>query len=435
MNIFARIATQGARGARSFSTSQSFDVVIVGGGAAGLATASKLRLKDNTLNIAVVEPSEKHYYQPGWTMVGGGIFEPEETVKPTMSLIPEDVAWIKSSADKFLPEENKVIASDGTTLDYKYLVVAAGFKCNWDAVPGMAEALEDGDSRVVSNYKYEYAPKTFKEIWKFQGGEAIFSQPPMPIKCAGAPQKIMYLADEYWTKEGFKNDTNVTFYTATPGIFSQPDYAKELNKICDERELTRKFNHNLIGIEQYKREATFKNLTNEEEVTVPYDFLHVVPPQGPHDFLKNSPIVNEAGFVDVDKETLQHTKYKNIFSLGDASSIPTSKTAAAICGQYPTLVQNLLSHKNGEEMTAKYWGYTACPLTTGYNKLLMAEFDYDLKATPCLPSVFNQMKPGSFPYLLKKHVFPNMYWNGILKGTWEGPSQLPFTKKYHNKKA
>lgn len=386
-------------------------VVIVGGGTAGLSVAARLtKLKD--LDVIIIEPSEKHYYQPLWTLVGGGILPKEASERNEQDYVPSGAKWIKDKVTEFLPNENAVLTTANGKISYDFLIVAPGIQIDWDKIKGLPETI--GKDGVCSNYSYETVDSTWQFIRSLKGGNAIFTQPNTPIKCGGAPQKIAYLAEDYFRRNGLRDKVTVKFISGMPSIFSVPRYAAALMKHCEEKGIETKFKYNLVEIRPKSKEAIFNHVETGEELIEKYDLLHVTPPMSAPDFIKRSPLANEAGWVDVDKYTLQHNKFPNIFSLGDASSLPTSKTGAAIRKQVPVLVKNLQHAIKGEPLSAKYNGYTSCPLVTGYRSLILAEFDYDLKPQETFP--FDQSKERYSMYLLKRYVLPQLYWHGMLKG-------------------
>jgi len=385
--------------------------VIVGGGTAGLSVAARLtKLKD--LDVIIIEPSEKHYYQPLWTLVGGGILPKEASERNEQDYVPSGAKWIKDKVTEFLPHENAVLTTANGKISYDFLIVAPGIQIDWDKIKGLPETI--GKDGVCSNYSYETVDSTWQFIRSLKGGNAIFTQPNTPIKCGGAPQKIAYLAEDYFRRNGLRDKVTVKFISGMPSIFSVPRYAAALMKHCEEKGIETKFKYNLVEIRPKSKEAIFNHVETGEELIEKYDLLHVTPPMSAPDFIKRSPLANEAGWVDVDKYTLQHNKFPNIFSLGDASSLPTSKTGAAIRKQVPVLVKNLQHAIKGEPLSAKYNGYTSCPLVTGYRSLILAEFDYDLKPQETFP--FDQSKERYSMYLLKRYVLPQLYWHGMLKG-------------------
>lgn len=387
-------------------------VVIVGGGSAGVDVVAQLAWALPSGSVALVEPSQKHYYQPLWTLVGGGVFPKQNSERDEASLIPQGVVWIQDTVKEFLPEEKSILTQGGKRLTYDFLVVAAGIQIDWEKIKGLQRALRtDG---VCSNYSYDYVDKPWEFIRNFRGGTAIFTQPAPPIKCAGAPQKIMYLADDHFRKSGVRNLTKVIFASATPTIFAVKKYAAALDKIIARKGIETYYKHNLLEIRPKTKEAIFENLDTKEPMPLKYDMIHVTPPMSAPDFIKRSPLANVAGWVDVDRATLQHVRYPNVFSLGDASNLPTSKTGAAIRKQAPVLVKNLLATMGGQSVAPQYDGYTSCSLVTGYGKLILAEFDYELNPKETFP--FDQSQERYSMYLLKAYGLPVMYWHGMMKG-------------------
>lgn len=394
--------------------SQKFNVLIVGGGTAGTTTAAKI-IRDHShrnLSIALVDPSEKHYYQPLWTLVGGGVFPKEDSEKNQADFIPQGVTWIKNKVLSFDPDNNCIKLDNNEDVAYDYLVVCAGIQIDWHKIKGLEETL--GKNGVCSNYRYDLCEYTWECIKSVKNGNAVFNQPPMPIKCAGAPQKILYLAHDYYRKNNLLNDVNLEFYLQGPGIFGVAKYKEALEKVLEKKNLKPHYKHNLVEVRGTEKIAIFENVDDGSMVETSFEMIHVVPPMSSPDFIKSSPISNEAGWVDVDKYTTQHTKYNNVFSIGDCSSLPTSRTGAAIRKQVPVLVANLISLMDGKELSAKYNGYASCPLVTSYNTCMLAEFDYDGNPTETFP--FNQAKERHSMYYLKAYGLPFLYWKGMLKG-------------------
>ena len=389
-------------------------IVVVGAGSAGLAVAAQLLNHDESLDICIIDKAEKHYYQPLWTLVGAGVFPKEETERDQADYIPDGATWVKDYVESFDPENNKLTTQGGENIEYDYLVVTAGIQINWSAVPGLKESVGKPGTGVVSNYSYETVESTWNTIKELNGGTAIFTHPSTPIKCGGAPLKITYLADDYWTKHGKRNNFKIKFIKGGPGIFAVPKYARSLTKVADRKNIERVWNTDLVSIDAENKTATFRNMETGEETKEKFDMLHVTPPMGPPDFIKNSPLAADTGWVDVDKHTTQHNRYANIFALGDNSSLPTSKTGAAIRKQAPVTTANILAAINGETSQAQYDGYTSCPLVTGYGSLILAEFDYDKKPKESFP--FDQSKERYSMYALKAYGLPKMYWHGMLRG-------------------
>ncbi|HJL44079.1 MAG TPA: FAD/NAD(P)-binding oxidoreductase [Myxococcales bacterium LLY-WYZ-16_1] len=388
------------------------EVLIIGGGTGGITVASQLLQQASPPKITIVDPSPHHDYQPLWTLVGGGVFPREESRRSMEEVMPNEVEWLRERVDAFEPDDSAVLLKDGRRVTYDMLVVAAGIQLDWHKVEGLADTV--GSEGVCSNYSYQTVPYTWECIRSFTGGKALFTFPSTPIKCAGAPQKIMYLAEESFRRTGCRSRTEVSYYAAPAAIFGIPKYRQALEKIVAERGIHTHFRRDLIALRPGSREAVFRDLDGGGEVVTKYDMIHVTPPQGAPDFIKQSPLASEAGWVDVDKYTLQHTRHANVFSLGDCSSLPCSKTGAAIRKQAPVLVQNMMALRGGLPMTAKYDGYASCPLVTGYGKVILAEFGYDGKIMETFP--FDQAQERYSMYALKAYGLPQMYWHGMLHG-------------------
>jgi sulfide:quinone oxidoreductase len=413
-------------------------VLIVGGGTGGIMTAAQLRRKDKHLSITILEPSDTHSYQPAWTLVGAGVFNFKKTKRPEASLIPSGVTWIKDFATTFDPEKNLVHTRQSGTIRYEVLVIAAGIQMDVDALPGLKEAL--ATDKVCSNYLDP--EKTFEVLKQFKGGNAVFTQPATPIRCGGAPQKIMYLAEEYFAKSGVREKTNVIF--ATPGtvIFGTKDFADELNRILKKKDIHFKPFYKPIHIDAAKQEITFEYIKKDSIVssemldkplgevcnapnliTIKYDMLHAAPPQSAPDFIKQSPFAYRdgpnKGWINVDIKTLQSPEYHNVFALGDAAALPTAKTGAAIRKQAPVLVENVLRVLKQLQISEKtYDGYSSCPIVTGYGKMLLCEFKYDniRSSDPFLSKFVNLAREQWSMWILKKYGLPWLYWNMMMKG-------------------
>ncbi|WP_163152342.1 FAD/NAD(P)-binding oxidoreductase [Anoxybacillus sp. MB8] len=389
-------------------------VAIVGAGSAGISIAARLLRKNRQLHgqVLLIDPSDKHYYQPLWTLVGGGAAKVEDSVREQASLIPDGAKWLKEAVDTFSPENNTLKTKEGSTVRYDYLVVAAGVEIYWDQIKGLEETI--GKNGVCSNYSYDYVQSTWENIRNFRGGTAIFTQPSTQVKCGGAPQKIMYLADDYFRQSGVRDKTNIIFASGLPNIFAVKRYADTLEQVIQRKNIETKYRVELVEIDGEAKKATFEHLDTNERFTLSFDMIHVTPPMGPPAFIKKSPLADAAGWVDVDPYTLQHKTYENVFGAGDCTNLPTSKTGAAIRKQAPVVAENLLAHMNGKPLKARYDGYTSCPLVTGYNKLVLAEFDYDKNPQETFP--FDQSKERMSMYIMKRNLLPIVYWNGMLKG-------------------
>ena len=395
-----------------------FDVVIVGGGAGGISVAASLRSRKPDQNLAVIDPADIHYYQPGWTMVGGGIFDAQTTARTMGSLIPKGVHWLKSAVAAFEPENNAVILDGCRVVKYDRLVVCPGLKLDWGAVEGLEETL--GRNGVTSNYRYDLAPYTWQLVQQMQRGRAVFTQPPMPIKCAGAPQKAMYLSGDAWFRSGALKDIDIQFMNAGGVLFGVKDYVPALEAYVEKYGAALNFFHNLVAVDGPAKTARFeiaKPETDKETVEVEFDMMHVCPPQTAPDFIRVSPLADVAGWVDVDQSTLRHKSYDNIWSLGDVMNAPNAKTAAAARKQAPTVAENIAADIEGRSALAQYDGYGSCPLTVERGKIVLAEFGYGGALKPSFPSfLIDGTKPSRLAWLLKERLLPPIYWQAMLRG-------------------
>jgi len=415
-----------------------YSVLIIGGGTGGIMTAATLRRKDKNISIAIIEPSETHYYQPAWTLVGAGAFKFRATKKEESKLIPKGVEWIKDYATVFEPQHNLVHTKKSGAIKYDYLVLCTGIQMDIDALPGLREALQT--NKVCSNYLDP--EKTYRVLQEFKGGNAVFTQPGTPIRCGGAPQKIMYLAEEFFKKSGVRKKTHVIF--ATPGsvIFGTPEFAEELTRIIRKKRVHFRPFFKPVKIDSVNQKITYQYikpkvkigaedldeitdeyLAGENLVTMHYDMLHLAPPQSAPDFIKQSPFSYKdgpnKGWLNVDIHTLQNPDYKNVFALGDSAALPTAKTGAAIRKQVPVVVENILRMMLGLSRSFdQYDGYSSCPIVTGYGKMLLCEFKYDnvRVSDPFLTKFIDTTKEKWSMWLLKKYGLPWLYWNMMMKG-------------------
>ena len=396
---------------------KAFDIVVIGGGAAGIGTASSLLCRRPSLKIAIVEPRDKHYYQPGFTMVGAGVFDAASTERAMATLMPPGATWIRAAAAEFAPDSNQIVLENGDRLSYRALVVAPGIELDWDGVEGLRQAL--GKNGVTSNYSFETAPYTWQLAQGLTSGRAIFTQPAMPIKCAGAPQKAMYLSCDHWFREGRLKNIQVEFHLVAPALFGVKDYVPALMEYVKKYGIQLNFGSRLIKVDGAAKKAWFEQVKdgNKDIIERSFDMLHVCPPQTPPDFVRKSTLIDAAGWVDVNQETLQHKRYANIFSLGDASSTPNAKTAAAVRKQAPIAAVNILSVVDGKKPEIAYDGYGSCPLTVERGKIVFAEFGYGGKLLPTFPRwLIEGRKPTRLAWLLKAKFLPQIYWSFLLSG-------------------
>lgn len=413
-------------------------ILIVGGGTAGIMTASYLKRKNSNLKISIIEPSKYHYYQAAFTLVGGGTFNFEDTRREELALIPKGVTWIKDYALGIDPEKKAVYTVDSGVHHYDYLVLCPGLVMDLDALPGLKEALET--DAVCSNYIDP--EKTWKVIKNFKGGNAIFSLPSTPIKCGGAPQKIMYLAEETFVKRGVRSKTNVIYASPGTTIFGVKEFAKTLNEVVKRKNIITRFFYSPVKIDSQQKKIWFKytnpdgnvshlmdgntikeKLVEDRLIEMPYDMLHIAPPQRAPDFIRNSELAHQEGpsqgWLNVDIHSLHHPKHTTIYGLGDVAALPTGKTGAAVRKQVPVVVRNILKQIDGStEEVPTYNGYSSCPLVTGYGKMVLAEFKYDniRDSDPLLSKFWDTTKEQYSMWILKKYGLPYLYWNKMMKG-------------------
>lgn len=399
-------------------------------------TAAQLKKKDKNLEIGLIEPADTHYYQPAWTLVGAGTYDYKKTARPMASLIPAGVDWVKDYAVSLKPEKNVVSTKKSGDISYDYLVLSPGLVNDTSLIEGLTEAIDKGV--VCSNYTDP--EHTWKVLQGFKGGNAVFTQPTTPIKCGGAPQKIAYLAADYFRKKGILKNSNVIF--ATPGtvIFGVQKVKETLLKVIDRYGMHFRPYYAPFKIDAEKKIIYFKYTAPEDKrvaikegnkigetinekdvISMPFDMLHLAPPETAPKFVKDSSLVNDAGWVEVDHHSLQHVKFANVFAMGDVAALPTAKTGAAIRKQVPVVVDNLLGLMKKEGIkNHSYNGYSSCPLVTGYGKMVLAEFDYQNNFTPDPKLkqmlIFDSSKEHWRLWMLKKYMLPYLYWNKMMKG-------------------
>jgi len=404
------------------------EVVIIGGGAAGIAIASSLKARKPDLDIAIIDPADIHYYQPGWTMVGAGVFDPATTARTMASLIPDGVRWIKAAVAAFEPENKAIILDGCRVVKYRALVVVPGLKLNWAGIEGLSETL--GRNGVTSNYRYDLAPYTWELVQGLKRGRAVFTQPPMPIKCAGAPQKALYLSADHWFRNGALKNIEIDFFNAGAVLFGVKEYVPALMAYIEKYNAHLHFQHRLVRVDGSAHKAWFVKTDADgaqETIETDFDMIHVVPPQIAPDFVRVSPLADAAGWVDVDQSTLRHKTFAGIYSLGDVCNAPNAKTAAAARKQAPIVAHNLLKDMGfitGGD--AIYDGYGSCPLTVERGKIVLAEFGYGGKLLPSFPNwLIDGTKPNHLAWLLKERMLPPIYWKATLRGReWMAKPQL-----------
>ena len=396
-----------------------FKVLIIGAGSGGISVAARLRRHITASDIAIVDPSDVHYYQPLWTLAGAGVVSKESTAKPQASVIPSGVQWFRDRVVKINPEAKTVTLTENRILNYEYLVVASGLRLAWEKIEGVEGNL--GINGLCTNYQYDQVDKTAEMIQQFQGGTAIFTMPPVPIKCAGAPQKIMYLADDVFRRNGVRHKSKILFATAGKAMFGIPVFSQALDKVVARKEIQPLFQHKLLSVNAAAKTAKFATVDatgTATETELSYDLLHVVPPMMAHAFISESGLAfeegDQKGSLAVDKFSLQHLRYKNVYGIGDVTGVPNSKTGAAVRMQAPVVTENLLCTMSGRAPSEIYDGYSSCPLVTGIGTVILAEFGYDGKLMPTFP--IDPTVERHSMWILKKDLLPKFYWYGMLKG-------------------
>ncbi|OEC40549.1 MULTISPECIES: FAD/NAD(P)-binding oxidoreductase [Pseudomonas] len=393
----------------------SGDIVVIGGGSAGIGLLASLLKRDPHLNITLIEPNDYHCYQPAWTLVGGGAYDLQKTRRPLADVLPNGVSWVQAAVSELLPDENTLVLDSGQRVTWKNLIVCPGLRLAWERIEGLQDTL--GQHGVTSNYSYEHAAYTWQLVQQLKGGKALFTQPAMPIKCAGAPQKAMYLSCDHWLKQGNLKHIDVEFNLAGAALFGVPTFVPPLMKYVEKYNARLAFNSNLVKVDGPARKAWFEVKDAEGNATVEektFDMLHVVPPQVAPDFIRESLLADAAGWCEVNPHSLQHLRYPHIFGLGDVCGTTNAKTAAAVRKQIVVVAENLLALRKQAPLPLKYDGYGSCPLTVEKGKVVLAEFGYGGKLLPTFP--LDPTRARRSMWFLKATLLPWFYWNGMLKG-------------------
>ena len=420
----------GTQKAAAFSSKAKGKIVIIGGGAAGISMAARLKSWLDTPDITLIDPSDRQYYQPGFTLIASGVYQPDEVWKKQSDCMPDGIKWIKDSVAAVDPVWNQVTTSNNGKIPYDFLVLTPGLQINWEKVEGIThDTLGQGNAHSI--YDFEGAQKTWKALQEFSktGGKGIYTDTYTKHKCGGAPKKICLLSEHYNRKQGTRDKVSLNYYTAAHELYDIPYFTPRLLEIYKERNVPINLNVRVKGIDTASKKVHFEKVekVGEEKIVTPfiedYDFLHFTPPMSAPDFVRDAGLGWTEGklaaesWVMVDKATLVHQKYPNIVSLGDVAGIPTSKTSAAIRQQVPIAAKNLIALMEGKEPAEKYNGYAACPIVTDYGHVLLCEFDYDKKPTNSFPfSMMDTSKELWAAWLLKVYFLKPMYFYGMLNG-------------------
>lgn len=424
------LTVAGTEKAKAFSSNAKGKIVIIGGGAAGISMASRLKHWLNEPDITLIDPSDRQFYQPGFTLIASGVYQPDEVWKKQEDCMPGGIKWIKDSVAAVDPVWNQVTTVSNGKIPYDFLVLTPGLQINWEKVEGIThDTLGEGNANSI--YDFVGAQKTWKALQEFSktGGRGIYTDTYTKHKCGGAPKKICLLTDDYTRKQNTRDKVTLDYYTAAKELYDIPFYTPRLLEIYEQRNIPIRLNTRVKGVDTSAKRVHFEQIETrgEEKIVTPftedYDFLHFTPPMSAPDFVREAGLGWTEGklaadaWVMVDKETLVHTKYPNIVSLGDVAGIPTSKTSAAIRVQVPVAAKNLISLMEGKEPTEKYNGYAACPIVTDYGHVLLCEFNYDKKPETSFPfTMLDTSKEQWMAWLLKVYVLKPMYFNGMLNG-------------------
>jgi sulfide:quinone oxidoreductase len=424
-------------------------IVIVGAGAAGITVAAQLVNKLSNPDVTIIGPNDIHLYQPGQTLVAAGVWKQSDLGDKNADYIPSGVKWEKTKVTEFDAANNAVKCANGKTIKYDYLVIATGIEYAYERIEGLT-VDKLGKNGVYSIYQSNLdtgATPGCVDTWeglkelaaKSKAGKAtaLFTHPNTPIKCGGAPKKIMYLTENYLRDHGNRANVEMTFLPNGGKMFGVKEYHEAIVNQFKKRNMKWKYKHNLVKIDTENKVATFANtvkvkgawdedleeyemVTKVNHIEMKYDFIHITPPMKAPEVVKNSPFAwkkgsaAKFGAVNVTKETLQSPEYKNVFCLGDVAGIPMGKTGGSVRKQAPVLVQNLVNVMEGKAPTAKYAGYTVCPLVTGYGTVMMAEFNWTKKPTPSFP--LDPAVERWIWWVLKVYMLKPMYFHGMLRG-------------------
>lgn len=424
MGAVGALSVIGTTQAKAFSSNAKGRIAIIGGGAAGLCMAARLNRWLDNPDITLIDPSDRQYYQPGFTLIAAGVYEADEVYKSQESCIPKGVKWIKDSVVAVDPQKNSITTTKSGEIAYDFLVLTPGLQMNFNLVEGITrETLGQGNAHCI--YDYVGAQRTWQAMPKFtqDGGVGIYTDTYTKHKCGGAPKKICLLTEDYARQHKTRDKIELNFFTASKQLYDIPFFTPRLLEIYKERNVSIALKHKLKGIDTSAKKVMFEQTVGDvvTPLTLDYDFLHFTPPMSAPDFVRDSGLgwtegkLARESWVMVDKETLQHLTYPNIFSLGDCAGVPTSKTSAAIRMQAPIAAKNLIAVMEERQPTELYNGYAACPIITEYGKILMCEFDYKKEALPSMPFIDASREQWS-AWLLKVYVLKPMYFYGMLNG-------------------
>jgi len=390
-------------------------IVILGAGTAGTMMLNKLHniLDKEEWELTIVDEYKTHYYQPGFLFIPFGIYKKKDVIKPKYDFFPSGTNVIFSKIDRVEGEKNKVYLENGKVLNYDFLIIATGTQTRPEETPGLKDKLWYRD--IFDFYTVEGAVALHKKLKDWEGGELVLCISEVPYKCPVAPLEFVFLAEAYFSEKGIRDKVNITYVTPMSGAFTKPVATKMLSELLEEK------NINIIPDFYVERvDNDNKKIISYDEREVPFDLLTVVPVNMGSDMVERSGLGDDMNFVKTDKFTLQSQDFENIFVLGDAANIPTSKAGSVAHFAGEILTENLLSAMEGRPLTAKFDGHANCYIETGYGKGALIDFNYD---TEPLPGTFPL--PGIGPFGLLKNtkinhygkiMFRWIYWHMLLKG-------------------
>lgn len=390
-------------------------IVIAGAGAAGLAAASRLAEQLDGASITLVDGRKEHFYQPGYTLVGAGLKPASYVVSTTAEYVPKGVDWIEERVAEFDPEGNKVVTESGKAIPYDFLLVATGLKLDYAAIPGM-DVDQIGKNGLGSVYHSAAAAEaTWRSMSDFadKGGIGLFLRPGTEMKCAGAPLKYTFITDDYLRRRGNRGKAELVYNANNKVLFSVPIVSEKVRMLFDDRKVKVNYERILESIDLGKRIAIFKSPIGPVEH--PYDFINVIPPMRAPDAVRNSPLPWQEGgwakdgWIEVDKHSLRHKRFDNVFAVGDVAGVPKGKTAASVKWQVPVAVDHLLASIAGKESSSVYNGYTSCPLITRLGQAMLVEFDYKDNLVPSFPGVIAPLEELWITWVMKTMALKPTY--------------------------
>jgi sulfide:quinone oxidoreductase len=389
-------------------------VLVIGGGNGGISVAARLR-RAGVDDIALIEPRDQHLYKPLFSHVAGGTARASITVRPQRDVIPKGVEWIHDAVVSIDPDTNAVQLQGGGRVTYDHVIVCPGIQLDWARIPGLEAALQTPS--VSSHYEYELAAKTSLLLRDLTEGTVVFTQPPGPASCAGAAQKPMYQACDYWQATGVLDHIRVVMVVPTDTVYGIPAFDAELERAIAKYGIELRTGSELLEVDGAAQEVVIGGPDGAERIA--FDVLNVVPPQSAPNWLKNSALAgprSEGGFVEVDPRTLRHPRYPNVWTLGDAAATTNSKSGGALRKQTLVLAQNLAAVLRGEEPREAYDGYGVCPFTVSRSTVVWAEFDDEGELAPSIPFLKGMYRENRLAWIADRHVLPWVYWNLILTG-------------------